>query len=190
MMPPIAVWLLRAASPAGDLPYVLAELEMEYESRILPQRGLQAARRWFWSQALRSLGSLAMIGLRRGDWEYSLLAVLLASAGSALLMQSWWSYILCQVPLKAGEIRGGDFILLSVAVTAALGLFAGMLCSTRGLLLAIPAAWTFSLLGQAAVRNVAPVWFSGATLLALTAALVAGAWLRKVVDRPNGGRFA
>jgi hypothetical protein len=75
------------------------------------------------------------------------LAILLASAGSAVLMECWWRYILCQVPLKADVVRGGDFVLLNLALTAALGFFAGMLCTRRGLLLAIPAAWAFSLLG-------------------------------------------
>jgi len=190
MPPRIAVWLLRAACPGSDAPYVFAELEAEYAHCIVPERGRRAARRWFWSQAIRSLGPLAMIGLRRSEWEYPLLAILLASAGSGVLMDAWWKYILCQVPLKADFVRGGDFVLLDLALTAALGFFAGMLCTSRGLLVAIPAAWGFSWLGQMAVRTVAPAWFSGATMLTLAAALAAGAWLRKVVDKPKGGRFA
>ena len=169
---------------------MLAELEIEYETYVLPERGLSAGRRWFWSQALRSIGSLVIIGLRRGEWEYALLAVGLASAGSAVLMEKWWQYILCQIPLKADLVRGGDFVLLNLAFTAALGFFAGMLCSTRGLLLAIPAAWAFSLLGQSAVQNMAPVWLSGTTLFTLTVALAGGACLRNAVDKPKGGRFA
>jgi len=162
MPPRIAMWLLRAACPAGDIPYVFAELEAEYENCIVRELGRRAAQRWFWSQAMRSLGPLVMMGLRRSGWEYPLLAILLASAGSGVLMESWWKYILCQVPLKADLVRGGDFVLLDLALTAALGFFAGMLCTTRGLLVAIPAAWGFSWLGEMAVRIVAPAWFSGA----------------------------
>jgi hypothetical protein len=184
------MWLLRAACPAGDIPYVFAELEAEYEKYVVPERGRTAAQRWFWSQAVRSAGPLAMIGLRRAEWEYPLLAILLSSAGSAVLMECWWRYILCQVPLRADAVRGGDFVLLNLTLTAALGFFAGMLCTKRGLLLAIPAAWAFSLLGQAAAQSIAPVWFSSATMLTLAVALAAGAWLRNVVDKPKGGRFA
>ena len=46
-----------------------------------------------------------MMGMRRSDWEYSLLAVFLASAAPAVLMESWWSFVLSQVPLKADGAR-------------------------------------------------------------------------------------
>ena len=162
---------------------------MEYEDYILPARGPRAARRWFWSQAARSVGALAMMGLRRHDWEYSLFAIVLAAAAPAVLMEAWWIFLLSAVPLKADIVRGGDFILVSLALTATLGLFAGALCTVRGLLLAIPAAWVVALLGQAAVRSITPGWFAGATLIALALALSAGACVRHIFDKPQGGTF-
>ena len=190
MAPRLAALLLRTACPTHDWPHVVGELEAEYEDYIVAERGVRAARRWFWSQALRSVGALAMMGLRRNEWEYSLFGILLASAGPAVLMEAWWSFLLGTIPLKADIVRGGDFVLVSLALTGALAVFAGALCTTRGLLLAIPAAWVFSLLGQTAVRSIAPAWFSGATLIILTIALTAGACLRRIFDKPKGGTFA
>jgi len=170
--PVVAVWLVRACCPARDRRFVLGDLEAEYVLRGRPSR-------WYWRQALRSAGALVMMGLRRADWEYALLAVMLASAAPALLMEAWWSFLLSTVPLKADIVRGADFAFVSLAVTALLAFGAGTICTLRGLLLAIPAAWLFALLGQAAVHNLVPPWFAVATLAALSAALAGGACLRR-----------
>ena len=183
-MPGYLAFLLRAACPSPDWPYVLAELEIEYERHILPARGPRSARRWLWSQIARSVGDLALVGLRRHDWEYSLLAIVLASAGPSVAMEAWWTLLLSTVPLKADIVRGGDFVLLSLALTTTLGFLAGALCTLRGLLLAVPAAWVLALLGSAAARSVLPVSFCGATLIALAVALSAGACVRRLFDNP------
>lgn len=181
--PQLAAWVLRAACPARDLPFVLGDLEAEYEQYVSRERGGRQARRWFWSQALRSAGAMAMTGLRRAEWEYTLLAILVAAAGPAVVMEGFWSYLLSQVPLKADIVRGVDFVQVSLALTAALSLLAGALCSTRGLLLAVPAGCVFAMLGQAAVRNLVPAWFCPATLAAVAAALIVGACLRRACER-------
>ena len=181
--PVLATCLLRIACPPRDLPYVLGDLEAEFELRGAPVR-------WYWSQALRSVGDLAMMGMRRSDWEYSLLAIFLASAAPAVLMESWWSFVLSQVPLKADAMRHSDFAAISLALTAVLALCAGTICTTRGLRLAVPVAWIFVLLGQAAVHNIVPVWFCGASLVTVALALITGAWVRHIFDKPSGGTLA
>ncbi len=181
--PAVAAWLVRMACPARDLPYVLGDLDAEFALRGGPVR-------WYWRQALRSAGELAMMGVRRSDWEYSLLAIFLASAAPAVLMESWWSFVLSQVPLKADAARHSDFAVLSLALTAVLALCAGTLCTRRGLRLAVPASWVFVLLGQAAVHNIVPAWFCGASLATVALAIAAGAWVRHSFDKPSGGRFA
>ena len=178
--PMLAEWLVRAACPARDRRFVLADLEAEYELRGGPAL-------WYWRQAVRSAPALAVMGARRGDWEYALLAVMLASAAPAIFMEAWWSFLLSAIPLKADIVRGADFAILSVAITALLSVGAGIICTVRGLFWAIPAAWIFALLGQAAVHNSAPTWFGAATLAAATVALAAGAWLRRIFD---GGQLA
>jgi hypothetical protein len=176
MRPPIAAeWLVRVCCPRRDRPFILGDLEAEYELR-------GGSDRWYWRQAVRSAGALIVMGARRGDWEYALLAVMLATAAPAVLMEAWWSFLLSQVPLKAGITRGADFALLSLSITALLCIGAGIICTTRGLSYALPAAWAFALLGQAAVHNLAPAWFGTLTIATVTAALAAGAWLRRKID--------
>ena len=174
--PVIAQWLVRAACPRRDRPFVLGELEAEYELRGRPAG-------WYWRQSSRSLGALIAMGARRGDWEYGLFAVMLATAGPAILMEAWWSFVLSHVPLKAAAERGADFAIASLAVTALVSMGAGMICTTRGLAWALPAAWAFAILGRGAAHNIAPSWMGVATLAAVTATLVAGAWLRKIFER-------
>jgi hypothetical protein len=102
-------------------------------------------------------------------------------------MEAWWSFLLSHVPLKAGIVRGADFAIASLAVTALLSVGAGMICTARGLAWAVPTAWAFALLAQAAVHNAAPPWFAATTLAASTIALAAGACLRRIFD---GGQLA
>jgi hypothetical protein len=184
MRPPrFAELLVKLACPPGDLPFILGDLNAEFEMRGGPVR-------WYWRQALLSTGELATMELRRFDWEYSVLAVFLASAAPAVLMESWWSFVLSHVPLKADAMRHGDFAATSLIVTAVLALCAGMICTHRGLSLAIPLAWLFVLLGQAAVHNIVPPWFCAATLATVALALTVGSWVRHIFEKPSGGRFA
>jgi len=179
--PPFAARLLVSiCCPRRDRRFVMGDLEAEYELRGRPDG-------WYWRQALRSAGALLVMGARRGDWEYGLFAVMLAAAGPALLMEAWWSFVLSHVPLKVGPARSADFVVISLGVTALLSLGAGIICTLRGLVWAIPAAWVFALLGQAAVHNLVPAWFAPATLATATLALAAGAWLRRNFD---GGQLA
>jgi hypothetical protein len=168
--------LLRLCCPARDRVYVVGDLDAEFQLR-----GCPAA--WYWRQAIRSAGAVAVMGARRGDWEYALFAVMLAAAGPVIVMESWWSFVLSHVPLKAGPVRGADFIVISLALSALLSFGAGIICTLRSLLWGIPAAWVFTLLAHAAVHNLVPAWFSMATLATVTVSLAAGAWLRRIFDR-------
>jgi hypothetical protein len=175
--PPIAARLIvSACCPSRDRVYVLGDLDAEYELR-----GCPAA--WYWQQAIRSAGALVMMGARRGDWEYGLLAVMLAAAGPVLAAEAWWSFVLSQIPLKAGDVRGMDFVVFSLTLSMLLSFGAGMICTLRGLFWAIPTAWLFVLLAQAAIHNLVPVWFGMVTLAAVTVSLAAGAWVRRIFDR-------
>jgi hypothetical protein len=176
--PAAAEWLVRVCCPARDREFVLAELEAEFVVR-------GSAAGWYWRQAAQSAPALLGMGARREEWECGLLAVLLAAAGPALLTEAWWSFLLRQVPLRAGEWRGADFAMFSLAMTALLSFGAGMICSVRSLIWALPAAWIFTLLGLAAAHNSTPWWLGPATLAMGSLGLAAGAWLRKTSD---GGR--
>jgi hypothetical protein len=172
--------LLRVCCPRADRVFVLGELNAEFARRGCPAG-------WYWRQALRSVAPLLALGARRGDWEFGLFAVMLAAAGPTLCMEAGWSFILSHVPLKADAVRGVDFAAVSLAFTVLFSVGAGMICTVRGLFWAIPAAWVFSLLAQAAVHNSVPVWFGAATLGTVTGALLGGAWLRRWFE---GGKVA
>jgi len=167
--------LLHVCCPPRDRVYVLGDLDAEYELRGRPSG-------WYWRQAVRSSGALVMMGARRGDWEYGLFAVMLASAGPAIFMEAWWSFILSHVPLKVDAVRGADFAAISLAISALLSFGAGMICTVRGLLWAIPSAWVFVLLAQTAVHNIAPTWFGAVTLAASSAAIILGACTRRIFE--------
>lgn len=174
----LARFLIRLACPPRDLPHVLGDLDAEFELR-------GHDRRWYWRQTIRSLPSLVVMGLRRWEWECSLLAIFMASAAPILFMDAWWRYILCHIPLKAGSVRGADFALFSLLYMTAVSFCAGMLTTRRGLLLAVPLAWAFLLLGQAATHSIYPAWFQAAALITVTLALAAGAWTRRKFDTPS-----
>jgi hypothetical protein len=187
MAPRLSLLLLRAICSTQDWPGVIAELEVEYETIVLPEHGPSAARRWFWSQTLRSARELLLVELRRADWEYVALFLLLASAGPSLPLDAWWGWLLSLIPCKAGLIRGGDFVTLSLVAQAVMAIVGGSLCSLRGLFAAIPAACLFSRLGHAAAQGIAPGWLQPAMLLILSAGLCAGAVTRRHLDRPQEG---
>src|SRR5205809_585378 len=105
--PAIARFLVRLACPPRDLPQVLGDLDAEFEMR-------GGDRRWYWRQAINSLPWLTAMGLRRYEWQLSLLAIFMATAASIVFMDAWWRYILCNIPLKADLARGGDFALVSL----------------------------------------------------------------------------
>lgn len=173
--PVLASWLVRVACPPRDLVYVLGDLDAEFELRGCP-------RLWYCRQAFSSAAALAAMGLRRAEWECALLAIFFASAAPILFMDAWWNYVLCHIPLKADFARGADFALISLAYSAVVSACAGAVCTRRGLTLAIPLAWCFVLLGQAATHSVFPIWFNAASLLIAASGLAAGAWLRQRLD--------
>ena len=60
MSPPaLATWLLSRLLPRSEREAFLGDLEESFRTEIVPARGPGAARRWYWSQALRAPLSLA-----------------------------------------------------------------------------------------------------------------------------------
>ncbi|MEO8596961.1 MAG: hypothetical protein ABI759_26825 [Candidatus Solibacter sp.] len=181
--PVLARWLVRIACPPCDLPHVLGDLDAEFALR-------GNSHSWYSRQALRSLPAVVAMGLRRWDWECSLLAIFMSAIAPILFMEAWWRYILCQIPLKADSLRGADFALLSLLFLGAVSVCAGTMSTPRGLWLAVPLAWLFVLLGGAATHNTYPAWFHVSSLTVVAFALAAGAWVRRKFDHPSDERRA
>ncbi len=53
--PAAARYLLRLFLRRDEREFILGDLEEEYRTDVLPRLGPRAARRWYWSQVLRSL---------------------------------------------------------------------------------------------------------------------------------------
>ena len=53
--PRLATWLAGLRLPAGDREFQLGDLAEEFSAIVVPDRGVRAARRWYWRQALRCL---------------------------------------------------------------------------------------------------------------------------------------
>jgi hypothetical protein len=160
---------------------VLGDLDAEFELRGGPAL-------WYWRQTLYSTFALTLMSLRQSEWESALLALFLSSAVPILFMDAFWRYVLCHIPLKADFTRGADFAAISLAYSAVVSLCAGAVCTPRGLRLAIPLAWTFILLGQAATHSVFPAWFTVLSLLTTAFSLAAGTKLRRTLDREPSRR--
>ncbi len=63
--PPIARYLIGLAVRGDEKPFLLADLDEEYES-ISSSRGWRGAHRWYWSQVLRSVGPSLTRRITRG----------------------------------------------------------------------------------------------------------------------------
>src|SRR5271165_4287263 len=103
--PPLAIWVLRVTVPEPYLELILADLGEENRSR-----------RWNWWQCLRSAFAISAMQLKQAEWQWTLLAVVAACTLPMLLVDAGWSYVLSQIPLKAGLNRGLDFLICELAI--------------------------------------------------------------------------
>jgi hypothetical protein len=122
----------------------------------------------------RSFFALLSIEIRHARWRAPFLAIVFATLVPALTLDAWWSFILSQIPLKAGLARDAGFLMIDLAVTGILCAGVGVLCSRGGLLFAIPAAWIFTLLAQVIARGTMPVWCTATLLAVVTTSLSLG----------------
>jgi hypothetical protein len=154
-LPLLAIWLLRATIPEPYLELVLADLVEENRSR-------------------RSAVAMSVMQLRQTDWQWPLLAVMAGCTLPILLLDTGWSYILSQIPLKAGLDRGPDFLVCELAVAGGSAVFAGRACRGRGAFLWLPLAWTAT-----TVRGICPAWFHVVSEALVTFSLLSGGVRRR-----------
>ncbi len=57
--PRLARWLLRRALDGPARSAIVGDLDEEFARFVVPERGLRAARRWYWSQSLTSIAACA-----------------------------------------------------------------------------------------------------------------------------------
>jgi hypothetical protein len=63
--PPRAAKLLLLFIPKKNREHLLGDLEEEYQTSVLPEYGLRAARRWYWWHVCLSIGPFAWVGFKR-----------------------------------------------------------------------------------------------------------------------------
>ena len=180
MRPPrLAATLLHWAVPESSRGFVQLDLEEEFYSYQVGERGYAAARAWYWRQVFRSIRPMLAQAMRGANWELCFMALFLATAGQIVAVDLSWSFLLSQVPLKMDVARGTGYVTASLALTTFAGSLAGTLLTYRGLVLAIPAAGVFILLGWSAMRGVTPGWFGLGLVALATLGLTAGSKWRQ-----------
>ncbi len=133
MTPPrLAAWLLEATLAASDRDAVAGDLWEEFNTHVVPRRGVVTARWWYRWQVARSLAPLFF-----RSWEKASLAraagALIAAAAStvpatALILLR--SFVLQQVPLKATAEPSLAFIVTLAVVVVCAGI-AGVAAAGR-----------------------------------------------------------
>ncbi len=180
MRPPrVATALLHWVAPESCVGFLELDLEEEFLSYQLGERGYAGARAWYWRQVFLSIRPLLAQAMRGANWEFCSLAVFLATAGQIVAVDLGWSLLLSLVPLKMDAARGMGYVAGSLALTTFACWITGTLLTYRGLALAIPAAGVFSLFGWSAMRGVTPGWFGLGLVGLATLGLTAGSKWRQ-----------
>jgi hypothetical protein len=124
--PRLGAWLLRPFLGEGASAPLLGDLEEEFRTVILPERGLRAARRWHLRQCILSVGPVLAVSLERPkprQWFLALAAIGALVAVPLRASEALRNFVLGQVPLKEGLLRSPAYIATTVAA-AVLGLAA------------------------------------------------------------------
>jgi hypothetical protein len=151
--------------------YAAGDLDAEFHER--------QSRGWYWRQAMRSIPPLMLLELSQGEWRFSMLGLLIAATLPLLLFDACWSFVLSQIPLKDGLVRGTDFVLLSIGIQAVSGWFAGAVLRSDRLKLASLMVSLTVLTAVNLMRGVTPDGFAIASCFAATAGLNPGAYTRR-----------
>jgi len=164
--------LLTLFAPRRDSETIAGDLAEEY-SLLAQTAGSRAASRWYFNQALRSVGPLLWSNIRRGGWLKTLGAALagyFVVAALALLSDS----------AMARFIHGGVvfYSLLSLAVGFPVMMLGGYLAAwmrpRAAILLAVLSA-AMGVVSLAGTGSGAPLWYQiGLIVIGPTASLAGG----------------
>ena len=117
--PRFANWLLASSLAAPDRDPVLGDLCEEFNTRIVPARGVLRARCWYRVQVIRSLLPLIFRSWERASVTRASIAIIsggLVSAAPASALLMLRSFVLQQVPLKTTAELSVAFALLLGAI--------------------------------------------------------------------------
>ncbi|MBC8166537.1 MAG: hypothetical protein H7Y20_11780 [Bryobacteraceae bacterium] len=128
MTPPFfSEYLLLLFARAAEAEWIAGDLAEEFAARCVSD-GSKPARKWYVSQVVRSLPHLGAMGWRGGE----LASLTAASLGTILmpllLLDTVWSFVYSQVPLKSGPDLLPEFALINALVV----LICGRACKPSG----------------------------------------------------------
>ena len=124
--PRLSAWLLEASLAASDRDAVAGDLWEEFNTHMVPRRGVVVARWWYRWQVARSLAPLFLRSWEKASLaraSAALIGAAVAAAGPATALILMRSFVLQQVPLKATAEPSLAFVatLSAVVVLAGVG---------------------------------------------------------------------
>lgn len=179
-------WLLRPFLEGGEAHPLLGDLEEEFHTVILPERGVKAARRWHLHQSVASMAPLLAAGIERPTPRQWLLA--LATLGVLVwaplrCVEALRSFVLGQIPLKDGLLRSPVYLATTVVAAALVFTVASWVLRRDARHPPVP-AWCVVVLAWLLMGLFGPRWPLSVWAASLPA-LVLGAWAS---GRLSGGR--
>jgi hypothetical protein len=179
-------WLLRPFLEGGEAHPLLGDLEEEFHTVIVPERGVRAARRWHLRQSVASMAPLLGAGIERPTPRQWLLALATLGAlvwGPLRCIEALRSFVLGQIPLKDGLLRSPAYLAATLVAAALVFTVASWVLRRDARLAPVP-TWCIVVLAWLLLGLVGPhwplsVWAASLPVLGL------GAW---VSSRLSGAR--
>ena len=126
--PRLGPWLLRPFLEGGEAHPLLGDLEEEFQTVILPERGVRAARRWHLRQSVASVAPLLALDIERPtprQWLLALATVGVLVCAPLRCIEALRSFVLGHIPLKEGLTRSPAYLAATLFAAALLVAVAG-----------------------------------------------------------------
>ncbi|HXS93395.1 MAG TPA: permease prefix domain 2-containing transporter [Candidatus Limnocylindrales bacterium] len=125
MTPPLLARLLLLAFAAeSEFEFVAGDLLEEFHI-LCRSHGRANARRWYWSQVIRSSAALTSLRMRHGDMAHVAAAAGFGVAVPLLLLDRLWTFVYSLIPLKEGLDRAPGFLAANIVCAAILAAACG-----------------------------------------------------------------
>jgi len=188
LSPGLARVLLRACAPGHQREALYGDIEEEFHESVLPQKGLAAARAWYWRQVVHSAPLLLSVRWQRSQVTRSVVAVCggyLSMAAAVMLLDIGISLAFGNRQTAPMEVRGDWYPLFNVVTAIPAALLGGFVSAHAGkrapmlhsaalacLCLLLSAGLFFGSMAQS------PLWYRLSLIGVMIPATLAGGWLQ------------
>jgi hypothetical protein len=121
--PRLGPWLLRPFLEGDEAHPLLGDLEEEFHTVILLERGVRAARRWHLRQSVASVAPLLALGIERPtprQWLLALATLGVLVCAPLRCIEALRSFVLGHIPLKEGLTRSPAYLAATLFAAALL----------------------------------------------------------------------